>query len=113
MTSILTTEFIQPKITYYANEKKNAIATKITDKVVTTVQIQVNESFVSTVADVLSQVFGIISDDVSAADVNLFATLTEQIARTAVRIPVSIYVEPSIQRRKKSNAYNKYDCHSY
>lgn len=79
LTSILTTEFIQPKITYYANEKKNAIATKITDKVVTTVQTQVNESFVSTVADVLSQVFGIISDDVSAADENLFATLTEQI----------------------------------
>lgn len=79
LTSILTTEFIQPKITYYANEKKNAIATKITDKVVTTVQTQVNESFVSTVADVLSQVFGIISDDVSAANENLFATLTEQI----------------------------------
>ncbi|MDE6124317.1 MAG: YhgE/Pip family protein, partial [Eubacterium sp.] len=79
LTSILTTEFIQPKITYYANEKKNAIATKITDKVVTTVQTQVNESFVSTVVDVLSQVFGIISDDMSAADENLFATLTEQI----------------------------------
>lgn len=37
----MTKNFKQPKITYYANEKKNAIATKITDKVVQTVQTEV------------------------------------------------------------------------
>lgn len=86
LTSIVKSNFVQPKITYYANEKKNAIATKITDKVVTTVQTQVNESFVTTVVDVLSEVFGIISDDVSIKDENLFEQLTDQInsAKTSI-----------------------------
>ena len=86
LTSIVKSNFVQPKITYYANEKKNAIATKITDKVVTTVQTQVNESFVTTVVDVLSEVFGIISDDVSVKDDNLFEQLTSQIdaAKTSI-----------------------------
>ena len=45
-------------------------------------QTQVNESFVSTVVDVLSEVFGIISEDVSVKDENLFQELTSQIAAT-------------------------------
>ncbi|MDE7124452.1 MAG: YhgE/Pip family protein, partial [Eubacterium sp.] len=117
LTSILTTEFIQPKITYYANEKKNAIATKITDKVVTTVQTQVNESFVSTVVDVLSQVFGIISDDVSAADENLFATLTEQIHAAKASVDVldstlSGFAETSKLIKELGADINSYDFSS-
>ena len=117
LTSILTTEFIQPKITYYANEKKNAIATKITDKVVTTVQTQVNESFVSTVADVLSQVFGIISDDVSAADENLFATLTEQINAAKASVDgldstLSGFAETSKLIKELGTDINSYDFSS-
>ncbi len=116
LTSILTTEFIQPKITYYANEKKNAIATKITDKVVTTVQTQVNESFVSTVADVLSQVFGIISDDVSA-DENLFATLTEQINAAKASVDgldstLSGFAETSKLIKELGTDINSYDFSS-
>lgn len=86
LTSIVKSDFVQPKITYYANEKKNAIATKITDKVVATVQTQVNESFVTTVVDVLSEVFGIISDDVSVKDEHLFEQLSNQIdvAKTSI-----------------------------
>ena len=86
LTSIVKSNFVQPKITYYANEKKNAIATKITDKVVTTVQTQINESFVTTVVDVLSEVFGIISDDVSVKVDNLFEQLSNQIdaAKTSI-----------------------------
>jgi putative membrane protein len=44
-----------PEIGYYENSKKNAIATKITSKVKTTVQQTVNTSFVSTLAEVLSK----------------------------------------------------------
>lgn len=43
-----------PKIEYYENSKKNAIAAKITDKAKTAVQRQVNATFVSTMAEVLS-----------------------------------------------------------
>ncbi len=86
LTSIVKSDFVQPKITYYANEKKNAIATKITDKVVATVQTQVNESFVTTVVDVLSEVFGIISDDVSVKDEHLFEQLSNQIDAAKISI---------------------------
>ncbi len=63
LTSIVSAEFTLPQITYYANEKKNAIATKITDKVVQTVQTEVNESFVQTVVDVINQVLGVVVVD--------------------------------------------------
>lgn len=58
LASIVTDHFEPPQITYYANEKKNAIATKITDKVVQTVQGEVNETFIETIADVVSKVMG-------------------------------------------------------
>ncbi len=80
LTSIITSDFVQPQITYYANEKKNAIATKITDKVVQTVQTEVNESFITTVVDLLN---GVLGTAVELADVHgaeLFADLQEKIA---------------------------------
>ena len=43
-----------PEIIYYENEKKNAIAPKITAKAKTAVQQQVNATFVSTLAEVLT-----------------------------------------------------------
>lgn len=49
MTSILSDNVERPKIQYYINEKKNAIAPKITDKGVQTVQQTVNETFINTV----------------------------------------------------------------
>ena len=48
MVSFLTGEMEHPKITYYTNEKKNAIAPKITDKAKTAVQLEVNTQFIST-----------------------------------------------------------------
>ena len=42
---------VHPHITYYENEKKNAIAPKITATVKTTVQSEVNSAFVGTLAD--------------------------------------------------------------
>lgn len=79
LTSIVTSEFEQPQITYYANEKKNAIATKITDKVVQTVQTEVNESFVTTVVDLLNSVLGTAVEVADAHGAELFADLQEKI----------------------------------
>lgn len=86
LTSILTPDFVQPNIIYYANEKKNAIATKITDKVASTVQTQVNESFVTTVIDVLNQVFGLVADEADIIDGNVFNKLSDEIASTKAGI---------------------------
>ncbi len=48
--SFLGGDLEHPTITYYVNEKKNAIAPKITNKVKTTIKKEVNEAFVGTLA---------------------------------------------------------------
>ncbi len=48
--SFLGGDLEHPTITYYVNEKKNAIAPKITNKVKTTIKKEVNEAFVGTIA---------------------------------------------------------------
>lgn len=70
--SILNGELKHPQIIYYENEKKNAIAPKITNKAKNAVQDQINDTLVETVGDVLHGVrsvlhaFGI--DTKEAAD---------------------------------------------
>ena len=53
LTSMLTGEFTKPKLVYYVNEKKNAIAPKVTDTGASTIQEQINSTFVSTVSKTL------------------------------------------------------------
>lgn len=50
MVSFLFGDLSHPTISYYRNEKKNAIAPKITDKVKNAVELQINEQFISTIA---------------------------------------------------------------
>lgn len=80
LTSIVSDDFKQPSITYYANEKKNAIATKITDKVVQTVQQEVNESFVTTVINVVSSLINVMADATESGVVDTFGDLQEKLA---------------------------------
>ena len=61
MISFLNGEIEHPTITYYENEKKNAIAPKITQKAWKTVKEQVNASFVSTLAETLMKAGNAIS----------------------------------------------------
>ncbi len=51
--SIVNGELKHPQIIYYENEKKNAIAPKITNKAKNAVQDQINDTLVETVGDVL------------------------------------------------------------
>lgn len=53
MISFLGGNIENPVITYYENEKKNAIAPKITGKVKTAIQREVDQAFVSTVAETM------------------------------------------------------------
>ena len=61
LLSFLNGEIEHPQIFYYENEKKNAIAPKITSKAQKTVQEQVNATFVSTLAEALIKISGSIS----------------------------------------------------
>ncbi len=61
--SFMSGDLTNPKLHYYENEKKNAIAPKITGKAKTAVQEQVNATFVETLA-------GYVSDAASIAEAN-------------------------------------------
>lgn len=69
--SILDGDLVHPEVEYYENEKKNAIAPKITNKAKTAVQEQINGTIVEKVADALktiSSIFnalGLDSDDIA------------------------------------------------
>lgn len=71
--SILDGEMRHPQIEYYENEKKNAIAPKITGKAKTAVQEQINSTIVEKAADAINTVssmvraFGLDADDVASS----------------------------------------------
>lgn len=67
LTSMLTGDFEQPEIKYYVNEKKNAIAPKVTDTGAETIEQQLNETFVATVSSALVEEAKELGVDVDAA----------------------------------------------
>lgn len=78
MLSFISEDINHPEIEYYTNQKKNAIAPKITDKAKTAVQEQVNQTFINTITTTLAKALSgvnnvtgsnaAISDNVSAFD---------------------------------------------
>lgn len=62
LISFLSDDMRHPEIKYYENQKKNAIAPKITGKAKTAVQKQVNATFISTLAEVLTKTVGTVMD---------------------------------------------------
>ena len=72
LVSILSGDVESPKIEYYVNEKKNAIAPKVTDTGATTIQQQIDETFISVaseaVTEVMKQSAGDAASDISQID---------------------------------------------
>ena len=74
--SILDGDLVHPEIEYYENEKKNAIAPKITNKAKTAVQEEINNTVVEKAAGAINSVssvmraFGLDADDVSTGLTN-------------------------------------------
>ena len=56
LLSILSGKIESPKLDYYINEKKNAIAPKFTDTGATTVQQEINDTFSSVAAQTISEI---------------------------------------------------------
>ncbi len=54
LASIISGKIEAPKIEYYVNEKKNAIAPKVTDTGASTIQQQINETFVSVASEAVT-----------------------------------------------------------
>ncbi len=89
LVSVLSGRIRQPEIKYYLNEKKNAIAPKVTDTGASSIQQEINDTFLSIAAssaeDVLNKAFFSISgeltdveSDVSKNLENVMGTLKAQ-----------------------------------
>ena len=77
LVSMLDGNYHQPKLTYYVNEKKSAIAPKVTDTGANTIEEQINSEFVSTVGKTVA---GIAKD----ADLKDKATQTQDSLASSV-----------------------------
>ncbi len=63
LCSITTGEFEQSTLDYYVNEKKNAIAPKITNSGMSTIENEVKSAYVNTVTNVLATMLNITADE--------------------------------------------------
>ena len=57
-----------PRITYYLNDKKNAVATKITDSAASAVKSSINKQFIKVLAEQVFKETNVISDDMKEKD---------------------------------------------
>ena len=57
-----------PRITYYLNDKKNAVATKITDSAASAVKSSINMQFIKVLAEQVFKETNVISDDMKEKD---------------------------------------------
>lgn len=68
MYNVLKQDFKNPTITYYENEKKNAVATKITDSAVSTLKQSINEKFIEVIASSIFKETNSLSDEIKSKD---------------------------------------------
>lgn len=82
LTSMLTGTFTQPQLEYYCNEKKNAIAPKVTDTGAQTVEEQINETFVATVSETLVEKIQNAAGDLDAQGADTQGGILENVQRS-------------------------------
>lgn len=63
LLSITTGDFTQAKLEYYVNEKKNAIAPKITDKGIQTIEESIGTTYVSTLTETIAEILNVTEDE--------------------------------------------------
>ena len=81
LLSILSGDIKQPKLDYYINEKKNAIAPKITVTGASTIQQEINDTFTSVAAESISELLskeaGELSGKVSEGNSSLIKAIAD------------------------------------
>lgn len=82
LTSMFTGTFTQPQLEYYCNEKKNAIAPKVTDTGAQTVEEQINETFVATVSETLVEKIQNAAGDLDAQGAETQGGILENVQRS-------------------------------
>lgn len=80
MLSITSGKFCRPEFTYYINEKKNAIAPKITDTGAETVEKEINSTFTATaskaVIDIIEKTTGSLSEKLNNSQDSLIGKIS-------------------------------------
>ncbi len=111
MVSMLGGTFHQPKLTYYVNEKKSAVAPKVTDSGANTIEQQVNETFVSTVTKVVvktAKKAGVdVQDKADESKSGLISTLEE--ANSSVREARDLFASSGTTVSKTKDGVNSAD----
>ncbi len=79
LCSITTGEFIESKLDYYVNEKKNAIAPKITNAGVTTIEAQVKSAYVNTVTNILATMLNITAGELDSKKTDILGSVKEEL----------------------------------
>jgi len=70
-----------PKLTYYVNGKKNAVATKITDSAVSSIQASVNKAFVQVLAEQIFVETNSLADEMESKDsVEVFIAKLQEVS---------------------------------
>ncbi len=82
VVTFITGETERPAIEYCSNEKKNAIATKITNTGVTTLRTTINEQFVNTVSSTILDVLNLTDNLLSEKGDALVDDLTASLQKT-------------------------------
>ena len=66
LLSITTGDFHQAMLTYYVNEKKNAVAPKITDKGIEMIEQSVGSAYVSSLTETVAEILDLTEDELSS-----------------------------------------------
>lgn len=86
MASVLTGDLVRPQLDYYVNEKLNPVAPKVTDTGADTVESQIDEQFVSTVADVVLDKAQTVAGHVEADATDVSGSIAGQVREAANQV---------------------------
>lgn len=86
LLSVTTGLFKKATIKYYSNEKKNAIAPKMTDKGAESIENSVNTTYVNKVTDVLATALNLTEDELSSSKTDIADTIITDLNNTKTDI---------------------------
>lgn len=79
LCSLTTGDFVESKLDYYVNEKKNAVAPKITNSGMTMIENEVKSAYVNTVTSVLATMLNITATELTEKKDGALETLKESL----------------------------------
>ena len=80
LTSITTGEFQQSSLEYFVNEKKNAIAPKITNAGVTTIESEVKTAYVNTVTKIIATALNLTAGELGGKKEDVLAKVKQALS---------------------------------